>query len=457
MDKYLAKMIVMRRMIFILAAMSIAHISSAQDAAKMSLRDCMEYAVENSVQVRESQALTDDGRLDRRDAILKAFTPEVEGNSYGYYRWGRSIDPETNTYVTTTSLNQGFSVSAGFTLFNGFSAINNMRIAKTSVAMGLSREQQERDKVCLATIEAYFNVLYYTQLAGILETQVDNAREAVTLAERQEQLGIMGYADVVQMKADLADREYDFTVAKNSRDNAMTTLEDVMFWPSGETLEIDTDLSALMTGTDNPAVDDVLVNAVGTMPSVAVARGTMENALLGLKTAKWQFLPTLSLYGGWSTSYYTYPGQADYVPTPYGRQFRNNGGEYVQLSLNIPIYSRLQQHTRMAKQRNEYRRASMEYDKTVREVESEVRKAVQDRDGAEAALHQAEKRAEVYEEAFRLNTRKFGQGLISSIEYNTASANYLKARAERLDAELKYQLRRRVVEYYGGVPYLEQR
>ena len=425
-------------------------------AKALTLRECMEYAVSNSTQVRIQQSMNDDARLDRRDAILEAFTPSAEGNSYGYYRWGRSIDPETNTYLTTTSFNQGFSVSAGFTIFNGFSAINNMKIARTSMSMGISKEQQERDKVCLATIEAYFNVIYYTKLAEILTEQVENARNAVKLAERQEELGSKGYADVVQMKADLADREYELTTATNNRDNAMITLEDVMYWPVDEKLTIDPELSSIQTGANSPAADDIIANAVRSMPSVLIAKGSMDNALRSLNTAKWQFLPTLGLYGGWSTSYYTYPGQTGYKATPYWNQFKNNGGEYVQLSLNIPIYDRLQKHTALAKKRNAYQRASLEYDKSLRDVESEVRRAIQDRDGAEAALLQAERRADVYDEAFKLNARKFEQGLISSIEYNTASSNYLKAKAERLNAELQYQLKRRVVEYYNGVSYIDQ-
>lgn len=425
-------------------------------AKALTLRECMEYAVSNSTQVRIQQSKNDDARLDRRDAILEAFTPSAEGNSYGYYRWGRSIDPETNTYLTTTSFNQGFSVSAGFTLFNGFSAINNLKIARTSISMGISKEQQERDKVCLATIEAYFNVIYYTKLAEILTEQVENARNAVRLAERQEELGSKGYADVVQMKADLADREYELTTATNNRDNAMITLEDVMYWPVDEKLTIDPELSSIQTGANSPAADDIIANAVRSMPSVLIAKGSMDNALRSLNTAKWQFLPTLGLYGGWSTSYYTYPGQTGYKATPYWEQFKNNGGEYVQLSLNIPIYDRLQKHTALTKKRNAYQRASLEYDKSLRDVESEVRRAIQDRDGAESALLQAERRADVYDEAFKLNARKFEQGIISSIEYNTASSNYLKAKAERLNAELQYQLKRRVVEYYNGVSYLEQ-
>ena len=426
----------------------------------MSLKDCMEYAVENAAQVQVQRTKVGDARLDRRDAILTAFTPSIEASTYGYYRWGRSIDPETNTYVTTTSLNNGWSVSAGITLFDGFSALNNIKIAKTSLSMGLTRERQEEDKVCLATMEAYFNVLYYTELVGILAEQVENAQSALTLASRQEELGVKGHADVVQMEADLADREYELVSARNSLADAKITLEDVMLWPVGEELVIDTSLDSLDATTSgasgNVIVEDIILKARASMPSVLVAKGALDNAKYALRTAKWQFLPILGLYGGWSTSYYTYPGQVGYTPTPYWNQFTNNGGEYLQLSLSIPIYDRLSKFTKLSKRRNEYRRAAIEYDKSLRDVESEVRRAVSDCDGAESALLQAERRADAQEEAYRLNSRKFEQGLISSIEYNTASSNYLKAKAERLNALLKWQLKRRVVSYYNGVRYIDQ-
>ena len=433
---------------------------SVRGREMMSLKDCMEYAVENAAQVQVQRTKVGDARLDRRDAILTAFTPSIEASTYGYYRWGRSIDPETNTYVTTTSLNNGWSVSAGITLFDGFSALNNIKIAKTSLSMGLTRERQEEDKVCLATMEAYFNVLYYTELVDILAEQVENAQSALTLASRQEELGVKGHADVVQMEADLADREYELVSARNSLADAKITLEDVMLWPVGEELVIDTSLDSLDATTSgasgNVIVEDIILKARASMPSVLVAKGALDNAKYALRTAKWQFLPTLGLYGGWSTSYYTYPGQAGYTPTPYWNQFTNNGGEYLQLSLSIPIYDRLSKFTKLSKRRNEYRRAAIEYDKSLRDVESEVRRAVSDCDGAESALLQAERRADAQEEAYRLNSRKFEQGLISSIEYNTASSNYLKAKAERLNALLKWQLKRRVVSYYNGVRYIDQ-
>lgn len=438
-------------------ALAVTPFSASAQKDTMSLRDCMAYAVSNSAEVRSQRTKTGDAALDRRDAVLAAFTPEIEGNTYGYFGWGRSIDPETNTYVTEASFTNGLSVTAQFTLFNGFSAINNMKIAKTSLAMGFSKEQQEEDKVCLATMEAYFNVLYYSRLADILASQVETAKASVALAERQEELGVKGYADVAQMRADLSGKEYEYVAAVNSRDNAVITLGDVMLWPVDEELVIDSDINALESGNAiQVPVTDIIGSAKSKMPSIFVAKNTMDNAALSIRTERWKFLPSVGLYAGWSTSYYTYPGKVGYVTVPYADQFRNNAGEYVQLSVRIPIYDRLNQHTRLAKRKNEYRRASDEYDKTLREVESEVKRAVRDRDGAEAALMQAEKRAAAQDEVWKLNQKKFGQGLISSIEYGTASGDYLKAQAEYLKARLEYQLKRRVVEYYGGTRYLEQ-
>ena len=423
---------------------------------KMTLHDCMLYALEHSTDVLVKQTETADARVDRREAILKTFTPYVEGSTYAYSYFGRNIDPETNTYVTTTSFNNGMSVSSGITLFNGFSAVNNMRIAKTSVSMGLSSEEQEEDKVCLATTEAFFNVIYYTSLVDIIAEQVENAKSAVKLATRQEELGSKGHADVVQMQADLADREYELVTAQNSLQDAMITLQDVMLWPLDEPLVLDTDIESLTPQTKLVDFGEISANAEAFIPKVAISRGTRDNARLEMRTAKWNFLPSLALYGGWSSSYYTYPGDDSYVSSPYFEQIKRNAGEYVQLSLSIPIYGRLEKYNTLARKRNAYRKASLQYDQTLRDVESEVRRAMQERDGAEAALLQAERRSEVQDEAYKLNFKKFDQGLISSIEYQTAAGNYMKSRAEQLNARLKYLLKERVVRYYNGEHYLDQ-
>lgn len=428
----------------------------AQDTVTMNLKDCMRYAVEHSTKIRIAQADNRDAQIDRRDAILAAFTPTIDGNTYAYSNFGRSIDPETNTYIRTTSFHNGYSLSAGINLFNGFQAVNNLKITKTAQLMGLTKEQQTEDQICLATMEAYCNVLYYAELEKALQAQVATAEKAVQLATRQEQLGLKSHADVVQMQSDLAERQYQLTTCRNNLNNAMVTLKDVMFWPIEKPLKI-----VGLPYYDSPTnrtdeISQMVEFAKTNMPAVVLAEGTMKNARLALKTARWQLLPRLSLYGGWSSSYFTYPGMEGYVPTPYFEQLKNNGGEYVQLSLSIPIFDRLSKHSNIAKRKNAYDRAQADYEQTLQTVEAEVLRAIADRDGSADALRQADTRAELQEEAFSLNTKRFEQGLISSIEYQTASNNYLNALAEQLNARLQYFIKNSVVNYYGGTSYLEQ-
>ena len=443
----------------------------AQDTVTMDLKACMRYAVEHSSKMRIQQADNCDAQIDRRDAILAAFTPEISGSTYAYANFGRSIDPETNTYIRTTSFHNGYSLSGGIALFNGFQAVNNLKITKTAQQMGLTKEQQLEDQICLATMEAYCNVLYYTELEKALRAQVATSEKSLQLATRQEQLGQKSHADVVQMQSDLAERQYQLTTCRNNLNNAMITLKDVMFWPIDEPLKIDESFSRLPQcdsptnetavglshrGSRTDEISQMVEFAKTNMPSVLLAEGTMKNARLALKTARWQLLPTLSLYGGWSTSFFTYPGMEGYVPTPYFDQLKNNSGEYIQLSLSIPIFDRLSKHSNIARKKNAYDRAQADYEQTLQTVEAEVRRAIADRDGSADALRQAATRAELQEEAYALNGKRFEQGLISSIEYQTASNNYLNALAEHLNAKLQYFIKNSVVNYYGGTPYIEQ-
>ncbi len=422
----------------------------------MTLNDCMSYAISNSTRVRIQQAAVDDARLARRDAVLQAFSPYISGSVSASYNFGRSIDPQTNTYNTETSFSNGYGVSAGITLFNGFEAVNNMKITKTSLAMGRTQEKQIEADICLAVMEAYYNVVYYSGLVTILESQAETARMSLAKAEKQEEIGQKGYADVIQMKAESADREYALINARNKYEAHLLELKDLMFWPSEDELSIDVSITEKDTVslTDANEAEDVTEFASSNNPDVVLAVGKLNNAKAQLNTARWQLLPSINLNGGWSTAYFSYNGRTSYT---FGNQFRNNGGEYVQLSMSIPIFNRLNGQSQVRRRKNAVKVAQAEYDQVRREIESEVRRAIQDRDGAGAAFMSAQRRAEVQEEAYSLNTRKMEQGLVSVIEYQTATDNYLQAEAERLNSLCLYMIKQSVVRYYAGEDYIDQR
>ena len=427
---------------------------------KMTLRQCMEYAVEHSARVKVAQADLSDTRVERREAVLKTFTPQVSASSYGYYNWGRSVDPETNTYSNIKSFHNGYSLSAGLALFDGFQAVNNMKIAKTSLLMGISREQQAEDEVCLATMEAWSNVLYYSELSRILEDQVAAAQLSLDKASKEEQLGKKAYADVVQMEAELADKQYQSLQAKGKADDALLTLKSVMMWPLDTPLVLDAQEPSRLADNASKNQEDIahIVDyALAHNPQAIIAEGNVSNARRQLSTARWQLAPSLSLSGGWSTTYFTYPGRAGYTPVPFREQLKNNRGEYIQLSINIPIYNRLQAQSSVIRRKNAYDRAVAERDQKMTELEAEVKRAVQDRDNTLSSWKLALKRAEVQQEAYKLNVKKYDQGMISSIEYQSAVNNWLQAQADRLQAQLTYMIKEKVLRYYQGQSYLSQR
>ena len=421
---------------------------------EMTLRDCMEYALMHSAKMEMQDAENADALIARRDAILKAFTPSVSGGTYASMNFGRSVDPETNTYISTSSFNNGYFVDGSITLFNGFSAVNNIRIAKTAIKMGVTQEQQLKDEICLAVMEAYCNVVYFSEMMEVLQGQVETVKENLLLAQRQEELGQKSYADVVQLEADLADREYQLVTMTNRYNEAMMMLKDLMMWEEDNSQCIIHNAQLLFTEFN--IFESLDTTNSFTHPSLVLAEYRVQNAKTDLNSARWRFAPSLTLSGGWSTGYFTYPGMKNYVAVPFGSQFVNNSGEYVQLSLSIPIYDGLSRYSNIARKKNAYRRAEAEYRQTLHEVAIEIERAKQDRDGALAALKQAERRERVQKEAYTINMKKFEQGLISPLELKSSGDNYLNAQAEYLNAQLQFYVKNSVVNYYNGISYINQ-
>ena len=435
----------------VVLALALVGMTSAKAQTTMSLHDCMAYAVSNSTKMRIQQAAVGDAQIDRRDAALRLFTPQINASTYAYYNFGRSIDPQTNTYFNTTSFHNNYGVSAGYDLFNGFQAVNNYKISKTGMLIADSMEKQVEADICLAVMEAYYNVVYYKRLCDVYEEQVSTAETSLKKAKRQEELGQKGHADVIQMEADLADRQYDLINCRNMYQDQKMTLADLMFWPVDEELVIDTQMPEWQ---EEPVVAENVVDfALDHNPAVQIASWQQQNAKRELNTARWQVLPTVGLYAGWSTSYYTYQGSST---AAFRDQFRNNGGEYVEVSVSIPIWNRLGKQSTIARKRHAFEKATAEYDQKRRDVESEVRRAVQDRDGAATAYLQAQHKAEVQEEAYTLNLKKLEQGLISPLEFQTANNNYLKSQADEMNSLFKYLIKQAVVKYYNGIEYINQ-
>ena len=425
-------------------------ITNAQ-AQRLTLDECMRYAVENSTTVGQKNLALDDRKANHAEAVASLF-PSINGSVGGAVNFGRGIDPATNSYTNVTTFSNSYSISGSLTLFDGLQSINTVRATKVARQMGAVEAEIARDEVAMQTLSAYMDVVYYTEAVAIAREHLEASRRTLELVRRQEELGTKSAADVAEIESQEANYDYLLTTEENNLALAYIKLREVMNYPQGEKLEIvtDIDLEALPSATSEQALLDY---ALANNPKIIASRHATEQSRLNLARAKGAYSPSLYLYGGYNTSYYiNFDNKAAY--DPFGTQFRNNRGGYVQLSLSIPIFNGLSARSSKRRAANAYRSAQLEQVAIERAMESEVAQTWQQMQGFGKQYVQGQKKVSAAQLAYDGAERKFENGLISALDLQTAANTLLQAKSERLHARLQYIVKSRMVDYYNGQPLI---
>ena len=297
-------------------------ITNAQ-AQRLTLDECMRYAVENSTTVGQKNLALDDHKANHAEAVASLF-PSINGSVGGAVNFGRGIDPATNSYTNVTTFSNSYGISGSLTLFDGLQSINTMRAAKVARNMGATEVEIARDEVAMQTMSAYMDVVYYTEAVTIAREQLEASRKTLELVRRQESLGTKSAADVAEIESQEANYDYLLTTEENNLALAYIKLREVMNYPQSEQLVIETNinLEALPSATSEQALVEY---ALENNPRIAASRFATEQSRLNLAKAKGAYSPSLYLYGGYNTSYYIdFDNKALY--DPFGTQFRNNRG-----------------------------------------------------------------------------------------------------------------------------------
>ncbi len=427
----------------------LTHVCVAQP---LSIDDCMRYAVENSTSVNKQCLAYDDSKINYSEALASLF-PSVSASMGGATNFGRGIDPATNAYTNVTTFSNSYGISGSLPLFGGLQGINTVRAMKVARERGAVETEVARDEVAIETLSAYMDVVYYTEAVTIAREQLEASRKTLELASRQYDLGTKSAADVAEIESQEANYDYLLTTEENNLALAYIKLREVMNYPQGEKLEIvtDIDLEALPSVTSEQALLDY---ALAHNPKIIASRHATEQSRLNLARAKGAYSPSLYLYGGYNTSYYIdFDNKAAY--DPFGTQFRNNRGGYVQLSLSIPIFNGLSTRSSKRRAANAYRSAQLEQVAMERAVESEVSQTWQQMQGFGKQYVQGQKKVSAAQLAYDGAERKFENGLISSLDLQTAANTLLQAKSDRLQARLQYIVKSRMVDYYNGKPLIQ--
>lgn len=407
---------------------------------------CMQYAADHSHTVRQQKYSLDDSHAVKTQAI-GAFLPSVEGAINGQTNFGRAIDPETNTYTDVSTLYNGYGLQASLTIFDGLQRYNELRMAKANEAMGRSGLAAEKDDVALKVYKAYMDLAYCLGAVEETSKKREQSKNLLHQTKVMAEVGQKSDADVAQMRATLANDEYELTHMQTQTTKARLALKQLMNYPADSSLTIVRPTAFTMQ--DNvESSDKVFSYASFINPRIAKARQAVDAARYNLSGARGALLPSLSLSGGISTSFYRNLDHGGHAS--FSEQFKNNAGEYVALSLSIPIFNRLSTSSTIRRRKIalEQAKENLEYEQS--ELRRVIVEATADVENSIKEVEKMQVQVESDSIAAHLTTRKYEEGLASSIDVKTAAVTLLQSRVKLLQSQLTMAYNRRLLGYYNG-------
>lgn len=429
--------------------------AAGASAQSWSLDDCMKYAVEHATEVKREVVNARQRKQDYQHAVA-GFLPTVSGGVQGQYAWGRNIDPETNTYNNVTTFNNYYQLYAELNVFDGFATINALKQAKLSRDYSATAMQKIQDDRAIDVMQKYVDAAYAEASIQIASEKLTESKRMLAKMQRLYELGEKGRPDVVQMESQVAEDEYNLTHQENVAKQSLLALKSAMNFPVDEELKIlINEEQNLKLTSDNKEVSESGVNYEtvyqgfqNISPDLKSAEYEVERARYDYKIAKGRLLPSLSLGGGISTNYYknlSQKGQYD----GFASQFRNNQGEYLALTLSIPIYNSDHWHS-VKKARNDWQLAQVNLEETRRKLHDQIAQAVMDAEGYAKELHQMQKKVASDSLAYHMSSRKFEEGMLSTFDLHTAAQTLLESKIKELQMQMLLIIKQRLVAYYQG-------
>lgn len=410
------------------------------------LDSCMAYAVEHATDVKREVVNARQRKQDYQKAVTD-FLPSVAGGVQGQYAWGRNIDPETNTYNHVTTFNNYYQLYASLNVFDGFATINAFKLAKLARAYSTTAMQKVRDDKAIDVMQKFVDAAYAEASIQIASDKLAESKRLLGKMQRLYELGEKGRPDVVQMESQVAEDEYNLTHQKHVAQQSLLTLKSAMNFPVEEELRLVT--NGKQVNESFPINHEtVYQNFLNASPDVKSAEYEVEKAQYDYKIAKGRLLPSLSLSGGISTNFYRNLSQGGQYEG-FASQFRNNRGEYLALTLSIPIYDNVAWHS-VKKARNDWQLAQVNLEETKRKLHDHIAQAVMDAEGYAKELYQMNKKVASDSLAYYMSSRKFEEGMLSTFDLHTAAQTLLESRIKQLQMQMLLVIKQRLVDYYQG-------
>ena len=310
-------------------------------------------------------------------------------------------------------------------VYNG-GKIREMRTqAQALLQAAQAGDEAARQQLVLHTIEAYAGINTAEAFVEVARQAREAAGSYRDLSQKLYDEGVVTKADLLKAEVNLGERELDVEAARNQAANATDGLKVLAGIDTGRAVTVPESIDVALPETDLPRAREI---ALASNPRIRALRGKITAARAEVDVARAEFKPHFNLMAqqdfnddslGLSNDSYTVGGMLTWRVLDFGA--RSGQVDRAQAKVNASLAERQQALNRLVGQVGEVWRAANMAEKRV-----DVRRM---------AIRQAE-------EAVRLETLRYQQGLATMTELLAAQTELDNARAELIRARFQRTMQR---------------
>lgn len=424
-------------------------ISSFAQQKKWTLQECVSHALENNITVAQSEnSLLIDGQdvIAAKGQFLPSLSANV-GHSLGIGT--QRIDIGNNQVVidrTTNVTNLGLGVNQP--IFNGFRLTNLHKQSQLNLETSKLELGRIKDDISLNVVNAYLNVLFNKERLETAMAQFEFSKKQLEQVKELVDAGVQPKVNIYDTEATLSADEQNVTIAENNYNLALLSLSQLLQLPyegfDVEIIDVGTPSEALLYNDISPILDYAFQNR----NEIKVAQKNIDNAELSTEISKSGYLPTVNFNYGFGTNAF-FTNIADTEASLFN-QFNDQKSHSFSINVGIPIFSRFQNKTAVAKSRIQEENSQLNLQQVKLDLESNIQRAFTDAQAAFKAYEAAKKSLVSQELAFNNSKERYDIGNMTSFELEQARFRLINAESSLINAKYDFVFKTKVLDFYMG-------
>ena len=417
-------------------------------AKQWTLKECINYALENNISLQKTQikkASANEDYLQSKAALLPSLSASSSQN-VSYTPWvtsGISGEGFTKSSVDKVYYNGSYSVMGNYVIWNGNKNRNQVKLNKlTYEAAALdSATQAQNLQEQIATL--YIQICYSTEAIKVNQESYKSSLENENRGKEFVKNGKMSQADLAQLTAQRAQDEYNIVAAESNVKNYKRQLKELLQITNDEAFDIvipsTTDSQALAS---IPALNSVYASALDNRPEIKSYQNMIDQSNLNIDIAKAGKMPTISANAGVSTS------STSMNKTGWGTQIKQNFNLGGGISISIPIYDNRATKTAINKANLQKQSSMLDLKNEQTKLYSTIENYWLQANTNQSQFKSAKVSTESAKTSFELLNEQFKLGLKNIVELRTGKDNLLKAQQNELQAKYLTILNLGMLNFY---------